>query len=192
MAFWTEQANEPKRNFRFLVEITRLGDNGADSVQWWARSFKVPSYIISETTHDFMDNKFYYPGRLTWDDVTLNLVDPAGDKDVIKKTMSIITNAGYDIRENPTTTTNQNAMATISKQQFSANASSLGPTAFIIEILDEAGAVIETWTLNNPFLKAVDFDTMSYDSDELRSISMTVAFDWATCNVGGTEFLPKA
>lgn len=185
MAFWKQNDVVPKRKFRFKVTL-------ASDVAWWAKDVKIPTFSVGETTHSYLDNVYKFPGKVTWDDVTLNLVDPAGDKDVIKKTMSIITNAGYDIRENPTTTTNQNAMATISKQQFSANASSLGPTAFIIEILDEAGAVIETWTLNNPFLKAVDFDTMSYDDDGLRSISMTVAFDWATCNVGGTEFLPKA
>lgn len=183
MAFWKQNDVVPKRKFRFKVTL-------ANDVAWWAKDVKVPTFSVGETQHSYLDNVYKFPGKTTWDDVNLTLVDPAGDNDVINKTMEIITNAGYDVRPDPTNNT-QAAMSTISKSQFASNQQSLGSNAFKIEILDETGAIIESWTLNNPFLKSVDFDTMSYESDDLRSISLTVAYDWATCEVAGQTYLPK-
>lgn len=176
MAFWTEQTNEPKRNFRFLVEITRLGDNGADSVQWWARSFKVPSYIISETTHDFMDNKFYYPGRLTWDDVTLQLVDPVSPN-AVALTNQVIINSGYKVKG----LGDLNAPSTMSK--LKATGQALGDV--VVTILNSDGDEIEKWTLKNPFIKTVTFSDLSYEDDSLRTIDITFRYDWAVCDNSG-------
>ena len=75
MSFWTNggSAEDPKRNFRFKVQITGLGGN---SVLWWAKTVSTPSFEVSESEHDFLDNKYYFPGRVTWSEVTLTLVDP--------------------------------------------------------------------------------------------------------------------
>ena len=60
MTFWSEAALQPKRNFRWLL---RFGDGGGnEEIVWWAKTVTVPSYDVSETEHDFMDNKYYYPG----------------------------------------------------------------------------------------------------------------------------------
>ena len=40
--------------------------------------------------------------------------------------------------------------------------------------------VLEKWILNNPFLTNVDFGNLSYSSDDLVNISMTIKYDWAT------------
>ena len=41
MAFWSQNDVEPKRNFRFKVEITGLA---ANSVLWWAKTVTTPSF----------------------------------------------------------------------------------------------------------------------------------------------------
>jgi hypothetical protein len=35
-----------------------------------------PSYTISENPHQFFNHTFYYPGRITWNTISLTLVDP--------------------------------------------------------------------------------------------------------------------
>ena len=60
--FWTSPTFEPKRAFRFLVEFTP-GD-GADSLQFLAKSVTRPSYTVSSNPHKFFNHTFHYPGRV--------------------------------------------------------------------------------------------------------------------------------
>lgn len=46
MSFWTEASIEPKRNFRFKVEITGFDDN---SVIWWVKNFK--THLMMSARH---------------------------------------------------------------------------------------------------------------------------------------------
>ena len=94
MSFWTEASIEPKRNFRFKIEITGFGTN---SVIWWAKTFKPPSYDINEAEHNFMDNKYYFPGRLTWADCSTQLVDPVSPN-AVQLTNQIILDAGFKVK----------------------------------------------------------------------------------------------
>ena len=67
--FWSENSIEPKRAFRWLVYIS-----GAP--QFIAKSVKKPGFNVSETPHDYLNYKFYYPGRVDWTPVELTIVDP--------------------------------------------------------------------------------------------------------------------
>ena len=169
MAFWTEQANEPKRNYRFLVQITGLGEN---DVQWWARNFKVPSYSVTEAKHDFLDNQYYFPGRVQWEESTMELVDPVSPN-AVALTNQMIINSGYKIKGTGDLAT----PTTISKTN--AN-SALGNV--IVSIFDGDGNTIEKWTLKNPFIKGVTFSDLNYENDELRTITVTFRYDWAICD----------
>ena len=55
MTFWNESSLAPMRNFRWQLQIT--GFTGNDIV-WWAKTVNVPSFDVSETTHDYFDNKY--------------------------------------------------------------------------------------------------------------------------------------
>jgi len=177
MAFWTEQTNEPKRNYRFLVQITNLGQGGADSVQWWAKNFKPPSYAISEVPHDFMDNKYYFPGRLTWEDVTMQLVDPVSPN-AVALTNEVIMKSGYKVKK----ADDLNKPGTISKDKA---VGAIGDV--VVQILNAEGKTIEQWTLKNPFIKTVTWSDLSYDNDELRTIDITFRYDWAICDNSGAK-----
>lgn len=175
MAFWTDATLQPKRNYRFRITITGLA---GESVVWWAKGFKPPSYEVSEATHDHLDNKFYFPGRLTWNDCSMTLVDPVSPN-AVAQTNQIVVNSGYLIKDSTT------SAATISR---SGAASALGDV--VIEILDAAGDPIETWTLANSFIKSVSFSDLAYDNDELRTIDIAFRYDWAVCenaNQSGDE-----
>ena len=182
MAFWTEATNEPKRSYRFLVQITGLG---ADDVQWWAKTFKVPSYSVTETTHNFLDNQYHFPGRVTWEEVTLELVDPQSPN-AVQLTNQMIIDSGYEIKSAADA---KAGPVTLSKIK-AANATSGAIRAVIVSIFNSDGDTIEKWTLKNPWLKGVTFADLSYESDDLRTLTVTFRYDWAECDnsgAGGTE-----
>ena len=100
MSFWTDGTAEPKRNFRFLVTLsstTTTGNGEVTGVLWFAKSVSTPSFNVSSVTHDFLDNKYYYPGRVEWQTVSLTLVDPVSP-DAVGLTNQILSDSGYKVK----------------------------------------------------------------------------------------------
>tara|TARA_R110002110_G_scaffold19865_5_gene81380 strand:- start:57 stop:623 length:567 start_codon:yes stop_codon:yes gene_type:complete len=169
--FWTSANSAPKRNFRFLVML------GADIV-WWAKTVSTPSYDVAEVEHNFLDNKFYFPGRVSWSDVSMTLVDPVSP-DAVKKTNEYVIGAtvaggpNYKIKdENAAKTT----PLTISKSKAVA---ALGTVN--ISILDPNGVQVEGWVLKNAWIKSAKYGDLDYSNDDLRTIELSIRYDWAEC-----------
>ena len=177
--FWSTPDVEPKRNFRFQVQITGL--TGGDDVLWWAKTVTTPGFEVSEVEHNFLDNKFYFPGRVSWNEVSLTLVDPIS-VDAVEQTNQLIINSGYVIPSGVPSSDAQKS--TISK---SGATGAIGDVT--ISILKADGSVVEIWTLNNPFIKSAKYGDLDYSSDDLRTVEMTLRYDWATCETktGGDE-----
>lgn len=183
MAFWNEASADPKRKYRFLVRVFN------QEIAWYAKSVTAPSYEITSVEHAFSDHVFNFPGKIKWSDVEVTLVDPAGGDDVVFKTLEIIKGAGYTI---PTlagvTGDNTDAFKTFTKAQLINPVSVDGPAVdntLVIETQDALGNTIEEWTLNNAFITNVKFGDFDYSSEDLREISLTFKYDWASCKFGG-------
>ena len=178
MSFWHNQSTQPKRNYRFRVQLSNLASDptagAAADVIWWAKNFKPPSYSLSEATHDYMDNKYYWPGRVTWEDCTMSMVDPVSPN-AVSLTNQILERSGYVIKSAPTT--GNPGLQTISKDNA---ATAMGD--IIVEIVTADGVIIEKWTLKNAWLKAASFSTLEYANDDLRTIDVTFRYDWAVCD----------
>ena len=170
--FWTDSLvgsgvdrRDPKRQYRFTVSL----NNFESAAIWYAKSVTKPNMSISETSHTYLNHKFYYPGRVEWSEVSVTLVDPV-TPDAVAETMSIIEAAGYRIPGAPEETT------TISKVK-AVNA--LGGVT--IKQIDSEGTALETWTLRNPFIKSVNLGDLNYESDGLSTISLGIRYDFASC-----------
>ena len=172
MAFWSTGKTEPKRNFRFQVQITGLiDDETTDDIIWWAKTVTTPSYEVSSVEHDYMDNKYYFPGRVTWNDVSLTMVDPIS-VDAVKLTNKLLVNSGYTVK------TNELDVVTMSK--IKATGTALKSFKIMIYQAD-GGTPIETWTLNHPFITSAKYGDLDYSSDDLRTVELTIKYDWASC-----------
>ena len=176
MAFWTDTATSPKRNFRWKITFD-------DRIAWWAKTTNTPSYEVSEIEHNFMDNKYYYPGRVSWNEINLTLVDPAGNPvDVVQQTLNMLSLSGYNIK-------NANGVGGyITKDK----AVRQGMKQLVIDILDGDGKTIESWTLKNPFIKSAKYGDLDYSNDELRTVEMQIRYDWAICTVNSGLFNPNS
>jgi hypothetical protein len=180
MAFWSENFGEnselqdPKRNFRFTVEFQGIQAAQGGAKLWYAKSAAKPSFAINAAEHKYLNHTFYYPGNVTWNDVTVTMVDPT-DPDMAATLSSIVENSGY---KPPSTSEDR---ATISKAK---SAGALGTV--IITQLNAQGEPIETWTLWNSFLTEVKYgDTLEYGNDDLTELSVTIKYDWARLDTVG-------
>jgi len=178
MAFWgtdlDSSMRDPKRKFRFKVQIGDLGSG----IVWYAKTVTKPTINIgADTAHKYLGHTFKFPGSVTWDDIEVTLVDPAGDdEDAAEKLLTIIQNAGYYF---PRETTD---LETISKGKATASLGSI-----VISQLDASGEyTVERWTLHNPFINKVSFNDLSYEDDALSEVNLGITFDWAEFSKGAS------
>jgi len=162
--FWTEKNVEPKRKFRWLLYWTGVP-------QFIVKSVKKPAFEIATTPHQFLNYEFYYPGRVTWQDISITLVDPV-QPDSTKSLYKVLENAGYVIPHNYT----QGAARTISKKDM---VESLGTEIKLSQLDAENGVPIETWIIKNPLITSVDFDSLDYSEDGLVNITVGIKYDYA-------------
>jgi len=163
--FWTSTDVSPKRKFRFLLTMGNM-PNGAT---WYTKSVTKPKVTINSVDHKFLNHTFKYPGSVTWNDVTVTLVDPVSP-DAAANLSRIIRESGYrpPVDVNDTTT--------ISKKNA---VEALGPV--VITQIDSEGLPVETWTLNNAFIQDVNYGgDLNYATDELTDITIVFKYDWAS------------
>ncbi len=171
--FWNNPAIEPKRKFRWMLYF-------AGVPQFIIKTVKKPSFQIATSPHNFLNYEFHYPGKLTWQDVQITLIDPV-TPDSAASIYEIIRRSGYVVPSAYAEAT----PVTISKAEMVA---ALG-TEIRISQLDEAGGTtpIETWVLSNPLITSAEFDNLDYTSDEMMNITLTIKYDWATLEDVGSE-----
>jgi hypothetical protein len=169
MAFWSDgKAKEPKRGFRWILIM--------DGIETYTvKKVSKPSFSITESTHQYINHTYYYPGRVEWQTISLTLVDPV-NPDAAQSLVEIIRDSGYA----PAAT--EEDYKTMSK---SKSTGVLGEP--IIRQIDSDGAMIEEWTLKNAWIKDVKFGDLDYSSDDLTEIEVEIRYDSAsiaTANAG--------
>jgi len=174
--FWSSATQEPKRAHRFLVSFDLPSGT---STQIFARTFQKPAYTIGVTEHQFLDKTFYYPGRVTWNEITMQFVNSL-DPDMDLELQTILLLSGYQLPDDVMSGGQING-ATVNKQNAVA---ALGGGVRVSE-LDGNGLTIGTYDIHNPFLTSVSYGTLDYASEDLLTVDLTMRYDWATYILGG-------
>jgi len=168
--FWTNApAQDPKRGFRFKVSIPGLTDGASDPI-WWAKKAEKPSVSFTEASHNYLNHTYYWPARAEWNEVSVTMVDPV-DPDAASGLVLLVQAAGYDIP------------AGIADADFASmsKAGAIGALGIVlVEQINELGDVLESWTLNNAWIKEVTFGELDYGSDDLTELTIKFRYDWAT------------
>ena len=181
MPFWSKDhsqdrtLDDPKRKFRFKVEFQGINSAQGGALMWYAKTVSKPSFQISSAEHKYLNHTFYYPGSVTWQDVSLTLVDPV-DPDMAATLSDIVVAGGYSPPTDPTD------LVSMSKAKAS---SALGTV--IITQLDSDGKALETWTLWNSFITELKFGDLEYGADDLTELSVTLKYDWARVETDGNS-----
>lgn len=184
MPFWTSALSEPRRGHRFLLSLPNLvsadGNQAFRYEQYLAKTVTKPSYNITSTEHKFLGNTYYYPGTVTWTEVSatiVNAINPDGNKilyDALTKSGYLKPDVQEDVFLNPAI-----APGTVNKQ---GAVDALGNV--IIQELNGQGGLIGTWTLNNAFITDSKFGDLSYEDDGILNIDLTFRYDWAEYESG--------
>jgi len=150
----------------------------SDNTLWYAKTATKPSFQIASTEHKYLNHTFYYPGAVTWQDVSVTLVDPV-DPDMAASLTDIVQAGGYKI---PTPGDN----STMTKASAST---ALGVVT--VEQIDSNGVALETWTLNNAFITEIKYGDLEYGKDDLTVLTVTMKYDWATLEARGKSIRDK-
>ncbi len=195
MPFWSTNFGEdttlkdPKRQFRFYVEFQGISSPQGGDTLWYAKTAAKPSFTVENIQHNYLNHVFKYPGKVTWQDISITLVDPV-EPDMAATLSDILVQSGYS----PPTDATTDSMGTISKAKA---AGALGTV--IITQIDSNGNELEKWTLWNSFITEVKYGDLAYGTDDLTEMSVGIAYDWARIQTtsdgsvlvagdGGTEF----
>jgi hypothetical protein len=158
--FWADPQLEPKRNFRWILNM-----NGVP--EFVIKKVTKPSFEITEAKHEFLIHTFYYPGRLTWNEVSITLADPV-QPDSSQRMVDNLERAGYRIPTDP------GVIQTMAKAPA---VDALGQVT--LRQIDAEGNDIERWILVNSWIKSVNFGELAYDNDEIVNIELKIRYDFA-------------
>ncbi len=188
-SFWNEAALEPKRKFRWMLYFAGLP-------QFIVKSVKKPAFKIPAKSHDFLNYKFNYPGRVTWDPIDFTIIDPV-QPDAVASFMQMLINAGYQFPDNFNVTAPEGdtglGIKSITKGSLT---SAIGGEIQLVQLASNPTAEmngtnlqnaataatmveVEKWIIYNPIITSVDFDSLDYSSEELLNIKVGVTYDWA-------------
>tara|TARA_R110000824_G_scaffold340726_5_gene527210 strand:- start:401 stop:955 length:555 start_codon:yes stop_codon:yes gene_type:complete len=169
--FWNNAAVEPKRTHRFLVEFEL--STGVTS-QIYARSVTKPGYEVGQSELKFLGQSYYYPGAVSWSDVSVSLVNSA-NPDFDQLLQNLLSESGYVNPNNVSTSPGSiDDGGTISKEKATSSLGSL-----IIKELDADGNTIGHYKLNNPWIRSVSYAGLDYGSEELSTVDIAFRYDWA-------------
>ena len=177
MAFWNLASSEPKRQHRFLVNFSSLVTrDGKSYQQYLAKTMTIPGYTVSSTTHRFLGNEYHYPGSVTWDEVTVDIVN-AVDPDGNDLLMNALAQSGY-LQPDQQYDAYQSAGQAVGTVNKTNALDALGDV--ICRQLDGEGQTIGEWRLKNAFITGAKFGNLDYAGDDILNVSVTIKYDWAT------------
>jgi hypothetical protein len=161
---WSSPNGEPKRQYKFLLNIDGIP-------AWIVKSVNKPEITIGEASYKFMLHTFKFPGQVTWNNVSATIIDRV-DINASQILIDAITAAGYTVPGKFTLSGPNNFKRTISKsaQLFKT---------IEIDTTDLEGVVVERWTLHNAWIKSAGFGEASYDSEDIVNYKIEFAYDWA-------------
>ena len=169
--FWHQRHLEPKRKFRWVATIGQ----GKKLFTYLVKTVNKPTFSTAVAEHKILGHTFKYPGPATWSDLELDFIELAGSEGDSRDgngalfLMDLIHASGYVYPE-----TLNNAKVGITKARASA---ALGTVK--VDQLDGAGRVLETYKYHNPFVQEINFGDLSYEDEDISSISLTISYDWA-------------
>ena len=176
--FWSNPGTEPKRGYRWIMRMNINGPNAVD--EWLIKSVNRPNYTLSESSHVFINHTFYYPGRVQYNDLSVTLVDSVSPNAAVNM-MNLLAASGYVTPDRAA----EGDYRTISKRGWQE--AGLGGVQIVQ--LDHDNQPLETWQFFNTWIKSCDLGQLSYDSDELLNISLTMRYDYF--KIGSSAKLPN-
>jgi hypothetical protein len=142
---------EPKRGYRWILAI-----EGIDS--FLVQTTKRPDATIASTEIKYINSyRKISNGKVVWSDISVDLHDPiapSGAQQVMEW-----------IRTHMESVSGRAGYADFYKRDIQ------------LKMLDPIGTVVELWDIKGAFITSATFGSLSYSSDDIMKISLTLAVD---------------
>lgn len=172
-SFWNSPNMEPKRQYRWKLSLAN-----SDLQSWMVKSVDKPTMTVGKAEHKYFGHTYKYPGTVTWNDINISIVDPV-NPDAVKALATIIQTSGYNIPKSDSV--GLGGLSSISKGGAHGALGEVHIRQYDAGDASGVSRVIEHWTLNNAFVISADFGgNLTYGSEELIELKITLAYDWAT------------
>jgi hypothetical protein len=177
MTFWRNALlGDPKRKNKWVVTIPATTGYLAIP-EFVVAKISKPQLSIKPIEHKFLGYTFKYPGNGTWNDITLEVVDPGGrEHDIAYALLQRVRGSGYQIPKTDSkfiTTSKKEAVLIMNNVE--------------IKQIDAESKPIETWTLQNAWISDVNFGDLDYEADELSRIIVQLTYDFANLKDAGPK-----
>ncbi len=180
MPFWSAtDVTDPKRQHRWLVE---MGVEGlSEVITYVAKKVSKPKMSVNAAEHKFLNHTFYYPGNVSYEEVSLTLVDPTNPQATLLL-YQLLQDSGYTRPDLITDDVGANTfMASTMGKRLSV--SKMGGCSILM--LNGLGYIVEKTILKNAWISSVDFGgELSYESDGLMEITLGIRFDYIILEKG--------
>jgi hypothetical protein len=147
--------------------------------EWLIKRTSRPSWTLTESQHVFLNHTFYYPGRVQYNEISVQLVDAISPNAAVNM-RNMLEMSGYRTPDHAAP--GEADYSTVSKSGWGAGAEG-GPRGAglgnpeIVQ-LNEEGDEIETWTLFNSWIKSCTLADLDYSSDELLNVDLVLRYDY--------------
>lgn len=162
-----------KRKFRYTFQLTNICGSGVVP-EHYVKLASRPNLSIEETEINFLNGKFFIPGKATWETITVTYIDVASlDSKPLYDWLASV----YDYTD-PTLL-------------YMGSTARLYSGVGIIKLLDGCGTTLETWTLEGVWPTAVNFGDLDYSSSEEATIELTLRYHNVSYQSNCPEFVPQ-
>lgn len=195
--FWSvpNKASEVKRNHRWILSVG-INDEDIDIPAYVIQTVSRPKVQINESTVNYINHVFKYPGKPTWQDISLTLVDPI-DLQAASRVAGLIQACGYIVPA--THFEDSGGFGASHGRSISKHRSTALLQNMRISMIDGENNEVEAWRLYHPWIKTFEPQDLDYASDEVAKINLTITYDWASLetrrvslNADGTRDLEPA
>ena len=182
MAFWNDKIVEPKRQFRWLLSV--------DGIPYYTiKKVNRPSYEVAEAEHKFINHTFYFPGRVTYNTISFDIVDTASP-DAAETLKQMLFAGGYALPKDELVSTQTitkhggvTALGRVTIELLGGGGvAGSGAGGGIVSPENDEGAILEYWTLWNAWIKKIEFSELDYEGDDLSTITVELRYDYAELN----------
>ena len=163
-----------KRAFKWIAQIDGAVNDERTNIQLWSlKKCDKPKMSISETEHKYLNHTFYYPGRVTWGDITLTVADvfSVNQSSTAARVMEQVRKGGYNLPSSDAS-------------DFICKKNLVYSTFKITQYDCNTSEIIETWDLQNAWVKEINFGTLDYGTEDPLDVELTIKYDWCTYTPG--------
>jgi len=196
--FWSDAAFEPKRKFKYVMSMSPAIPDGDSIADFLIKKVDKPAWSSEVYSHKFMNHEFKYPGRVTWDDISVTIID-SDNPHTSKVLYNILAASGYPIPTGnaASETAVSTAMSETEVKGTVVSKSAATAALGVVRIKQFSGqttgiafataAPSEVWTLHNAFIKDCKFGDLDYESEDMLEIVITLTYDWAVLGTTTVE-----